>query len=226
MSSKQEPLVAACAHQLYEAIAKALSQSHGIRVEDLISACAAIVGETMIEAAGNFNPRSHNFTPGSRVLSDTVNALFCGDQDLANAPTDSVAGILFAKLKACGFAAADFPVLKDVFTQLVANTGKPAEWGRVPLSIPQVNYPYILPLRVTYETRSMIDNLFEPLGQNSRDRLHATVLTLAEALCVTRDVLSRRIATALAFETVNGMAKTAPMTDEAMANLQAEQKKR
>jgi hypothetical protein len=39
-------------------------------------------------------------------------------------------------------------------------------------------------------------------------------------------VLSRRIATALAFETVNGMAKTAPMTDEAMANLQAEQKKR
>jgi hypothetical protein len=37
-------------------------------------------------------------------------------------------------------------------------------------------------------------------------------------------VLDRRIAITLALETVNGMAKTAPMTDAAMAKLKAEQK--
>jgi hypothetical protein len=37
-------------------------------------------------------------------------------------------------------------------------------------------------------------------------------------------MLGRRIATTLAIETVNGMAKTAPMTDAAMAKLKMGQK--
>jgi hypothetical protein len=39
---------------------------------------------------------------------------------------------------------------------------------------------------------------------------------LAQALCETRDILNRTIATTLAIETINGMAKTAPLTDAAI----------
>jgi hypothetical protein len=42
---------------------------------------------------------------------------------------------------------------------------------------------------------------------------------MARALCETRDVLNRIIAITPAIETINGMAKTAPMTDTAMAKV-------
>lgn len=47
---------------------------------------------------------------------------------------------------------------------------------------------------------------------------------LAETVCKTRDVLNRRVAITLALETVNGMSKTGPMTDAAMAKVKAQQK--
>ncbi len=72
--------------------------------------------------------------------------------------------------------------------------------------------------------RPTMDKLFAPLGDNRQQRLQAATLTLAETLCKTRDVLNRRIATTLAIEAVNGMAKTAPMTDAAMAKIKAEKK--
>jgi hypothetical protein len=213
-----------CAHALYEALAKAITQNGRIRVEDLISAAAAIVGEASIGAAGDFNPRKHDFTPGSRVLSTKANELFCGDKDFNEAPADSVVGILSNKLIKCGFTKADFPELKNVFTYFVANIGKGEEWGKVPLSIPKDNHPFIMPLRVSYETRPMVDKIFVPLGDNQQQKLQAAALALAETLCKTRDVLNRRIAITLALETVNGMSKTASMTDAAMEKLKAEPK--
>jgi hypothetical protein len=212
------------AHQLYEALAKALTQNGRIRVEDLISASAAIVGEAIIGAAGEYNPRDHKYAPGSRVLSQKVNILFCGDADFDQAPADSVVGILHTGLLGCGFVKTDFPDLKDVFTSFVANIGKASDWGKVPLSIAKDHYPFIMPLRVTYETRAMVDNIFAPLDNNQAQRLQAATLALSEVLCKTRDALNRCVAITLALETVNGMAKTAPMTDAAMEKLKSGQK--
>ncbi len=122
--------VESCGSALYEALARALTQNDRIRVEDLISAAGAITGEAIIGAAGDFNPRVHDYPPGSRVLSTKVNGLFCGDKDFDEAPVDSVIGILSDKLTKGGFAKADFPVLKDIFTYFVANIGKAEEWGK------------------------------------------------------------------------------------------------
>ena len=158
------------------------------------------------------------------MFSTKANELISGDKDFDEAPADSIIGILKDKLTDCGFTKVDFPVLKDVFTHFAANIGNKEDWGKVPLSVPKDNHPFILPLRAAYETRSIIDKTFAPLGDNRQQRLHATTLTLAETLCKTRDVLNRKIATTLAIETVNGMAKTAPMTDAAMAKLKAEKK--
>jgi len=222
--NKKTSPVEECGQALYAGLAQALTQNGRIRVEDLISASAAITGEAIIGAAKDFNPRQHDYTPGSRVLSQKANELFCGDRDFYEAPADSVVGILRDKLNKCGFTAADFPELKEVFTYFVANIGKAEDWGKVPLSIPKDNHPFRMPLRVVYETRPMVDKIFAQLGDDQNQRFKAASLALAEALCKTRDVLVRRLAITLALETVNGMAKTAPMTDAAMEKLKVQQK--
>jgi hypothetical protein len=158
------------------------------------------------------------------VFSTKANDLISGDTDFDEAPADSIIGILKEKLTSCGFNKADFPVLKDVFTYFAANVGKVEDWGKVPLSVPKDNHPLIKPLRAAYELRPTVDKIFAPLGDNRQQKLHAVTLMLAETLCKTRDMLGRRIATTLAIETVNGMAKTAPMTDAAMAKLKMGQK--
>jgi hypothetical protein len=223
--NKKTTTVESCAHALYEALTKALTQNGRIHVEDLISAAAAIVGEKCIEAAGDFNPRDHQFSPGQRVFSQKANELFSGDKDINDAPTDSVVGVLCDKLLSNGFTKSDFPPsLKEIFTYFAANVGKPEDWGKVPLSIPKDNYPFIMPLRAAYELRLTVDKLFAPLGDDHKQKLQAATLALAETLCKTRDVLNRQIAIKLALETVNGMSKTAPMTDAAFAKVKAGQK--
>ena len=73
----------AAAHQLYEYLCAFTKKDGRIRVEDLITAVSSVVGELCIGAAGDFNPRKHQFVPGSRVFSEKVNELFSGNvQDL------------------------------------------------------------------------------------------------------------------------------------------------
>ena len=219
---EQKTQIEICAAALYQALTRALTNERGIHVEDLISVAAAIVGEACIETAGDFNPRNHDFVPGQRVFSTNANALFCDDKDLSAAPAGSIVGILRDKLLGDGFIQTDFPSLNDIFSHFAASVGKLEDWGKVPLSIPKEHHPFVMPLRAAYEMRSTVDSVFAPLGNNPREKLHAATLTLAETLWQTRDVLDRQTAIKLALETVNGMAKTAPMTDAAMAKAKAE----
>jgi hypothetical protein len=208
-----------CADVLYSALKGAVTQEGRIRVEDLISAAAAIVGEAAIAMAGDFDPRRHEYAPGTRVFSTKINQLICDDKSRQQAPTDSIVGDLCERLVACGFSQTDFPKLEGVFRHFAENIGQKEEWGKVPLSIAQQHHPFAQPLRVAYEMRAIVDSSLLPLGDDKGNRLRATTAVLARALCETRDVLNRIIATTLAIETVNGMAKTAPMTDAATAKV-------
>jgi hypothetical protein len=221
---KQKTPVETSSDTLYAALKGAMSQGGRIRVEDLISASAAVVGEAAIAEVGDFDPRRHTYVPGTRVFSTNVNRLLCDDKSLEEAPPDSIVGTLREKLNGCGFALSDFPDLTEVFKYFAANIGKEEDWGTVPLSVPQQHYPFLLPLRVAYQSRAIVDQSLAPLGGDNSQRLRATILGLAKALCETRDILNRTIATTLALETVNGMAKTAPMTDATMAAVIEKQK--
>jgi hypothetical protein len=184
-----------------------------------ISAGAAIVGETAIATAGDYDPRRHDHPPGARVFSTKINQLICDDKSFQEAPTDSIVGNLRERLLVCDFSQSDFPKLEDVFKHFAANIGKKEDWGKVPLSIAQQHHPFAQPLRVAYETRPIVDSSLSPLGDDARNRLRAATAMLARALCETRDALTRIVATTLAIETVDGMAKTAPMTAAAMAKM-------
>jgi hypothetical protein len=221
---KQRDPVEACSDTLYTAMKSAVTQGGRIRVEDLISASASVVGEAAIAAAGDLDPRQHAHVPGTRVFSTNVNRLICDDRNFDGAPPESIVGTLREKLRGCGFTDADFPALNDVFKYFAANIGRKEDWGKVPLSVPQQHHPFLLPIRVVYETRAAVEQSLAPLCGNQSQRLRATTLALAKALCETRDVLSRIIATTLAMETVNGMSKTAPMTDAAIATIREKEK--
>jgi hypothetical protein len=171
-----------------------------------------------IEVAGDFNPRKHQFVPGSRVFSDKVNELFAGNSDdIETVPAESIVGTLRDRLLQAGYTRADFPSLKRVFEYFAANVGKSSDWGKVPLSVPEENKPFILPLRVAYETRVTVDRTFRPLT-NPSQKLRAGTLALTQVLIAVQHVIKKNIALLLAPETLNGMAKTAPMTDEALAS--------
>jgi hypothetical protein len=221
---KQKDSVETSSDALYAALKAAVIEGGRIRVEDLISASAAVVGEAAIAEAGDFDPRRHTHVPGTRVFSTNINRLFCDDKSLEEAPPGSIVGTLREKLSGCGFALSDFPDLTEVFKYFAANIGQTEDWGKVPLSVPQQHYPFLPPLRVAYQTRAIVDQSLAPLGGNNSQRLRATILALAKALCETRNILNRTVATTLALETVNGMAKTAPMTDAALAAVIEKQK--
>ncbi len=210
--------IESCAHALFEALADGLKKGGRIRAEDMIAVAGSITAEACIGAAGDFNPREHRFVPGARVFSTKVNELFSGDTadaGIDGPPSVSIVGMLRDRLLASGYNKSDFPTLKVILQDFAANIGKPSDWGRVPLSVPPENVPSILPLQVAYENRPTVDRIFQPLT-DPQERLHAAVLTLAEALVAVRDVIDKKIALLIALQIVNGMAKTAPMTDEAM----------
>src|SRR5580704_17733666 len=65
----------------------------GVRVEDLLSAAAAVTGQACIRAAGDYDPDDHNFVPGASVLSVRTNELLVGDTSSWEA---APAGCVFA----------------------------------------------------------------------------------------------------------------------------------
>jgi hypothetical protein len=184
-----------------------------IRVEDAISAAATIVGERCIDATGDFPLRDHGGVPGSRFFSTRANVLICGDMPaVSQVPKDSIVGVLRSRLDPGVYADADFPALSEVFRQYAARLGNPADWGRVPLSVEQEHLPFLLPMRVGFETRGRVDEILRPIHEDRVRCLRIATECLAEILMRVASVIDHRLALMLAIETVNGMAKTTPMT--------------
>lgn len=194
-----------------------------IRVEDAISAAATIVGERCIDTAGDFPLRDHELTPGSRAFSTRANELICGDVSeggVSRIPADSIVGVLRARLDRRLYSDAEFPDLAEIFRGFAARIGNPADWGKVPLSVPEDHLPFIPPLRVGYETRAKVDNTLAPARNDKARCLRIATEALAEILAMVASAIDHKLALTLALETVNGMAKTAPMTDRAMQQAQ------
>jgi hypothetical protein len=196
-------------------------RGEALGAKEAIAAMAAVVGERCIEAAGEYTARGHKFVPGQRVFSDLINTLLAGEvtsDDLAAVPGNSVFGIIRDQLEEDGFKASIFPSIPGVFRGFAAQIGHPDDWGKVPLSLPRTQWPQKLPLRVTFDTRAHID---AAVGADSGKKLHAlrmTTLALTTLMKELRAHIDPNVSLIVALETINGMAKTAPMTDKAIEN--------
>ncbi len=215
--------------RLVEMVLGSLRDPSGrIRVEDAISVAATIVGERCIEAGGEYPIRDHTFAPGSRVFSDRVNQLICGNDPstpIAAAPASSVLGHLRRQLDPGTYRDEDFPEMRQVIHTLAARTGDLQDWGKVPLSVPTVHLPWILPLQAGYETRAQVDGILGPMRNDPQRCLQIATDALAEILMLVATSIDRRLALALAVETLHGMSKTAPMTEKAMNEAQMGRRK-
>jgi hypothetical protein len=181
---------------------------------EAIAAMAAVVGERCQEVAAEFPVRKHTFVPGQRVFSDGVNVLLAGDGrtlDLQAIPPDTVYGQIRDQVNGSRFSQERFPSLLDVFRGFAGRVGKPEDWGKVPLSVPPEEWPRLLPLRVTFDTRSGIDAALKPVKEDRARALRVCTLALTMLLNETGNDLDPSTELTLVFETINGIAKTAPM---------------
>ena len=186
-----------------------------IRVEDLLSAAGAVCGEACIAAAGEFDPESHDFVPGSAVLSDRVNEILCGNATDWPTTGDSVFGLVFAGAIRAGYVIEDFPVLADVFRVYLAGLGggNADRWGYVSLSVAVDHWPRTPPLRAAYELRGPAHAILEERGIPKPSWPTAGGLTVARELDRVQTAIERGVGVHIAIETINGMAKMAPMTE-------------
>ena len=132
--------------------------------------------------------------------------------------------MLRSRLSPRVYADADFPVLSEVFRQYAARVCSPGHWGKVPLSVGDDHLPFVFPLRVGYETRGRVDEILHPVREDKARCLRIATEGLAEILSRVASAIDHRLALTLAIETVNGMSKTAPMTEKVMQQAQSRPK--
>ena len=134
---------------------------------------------------------------------------------MSQIPADSIVGVLRARLDPRVYLDTEFPDLSEIFRQFAARIGDPVDWGKVPLSVHQDHLPFIPPLRIGYQTR-----ILAPPKNDKARCLRISTDALAEILAMVASAIDHKLALTLAIETINGMAKTAPMTERAMQQAQ------
>ena len=187
---------------------------HRIRVEDLLSAAAAVCGEACIAAAGDFDLEHHAFTPGSPVFSDRVNGILCADASDWGSAATSVFGIIRGGALAQGYATDDFPPIDEPIRLFARRS--PATVRRRGASCRSACPRTIgrscsrSARRTTFAGRSVRSS------RSSRSQRaewpHTCAFALVVELARVREAIDHGVAVRLVLETVNGMAKTAPMT--------------
>lgn len=220
-AASPEVALTTCSKRLHEAILEKVKVGNAARVEDLINTAASILGECCIAYNGEIDPRQHPLQPGDPILSDAMNRLLSGDvagSEFAAVPRASIFGLIRDGICNSGYEAGDFPSLEAVYRNFVANAHGKQEWGWVPLSVPEQHVPFVRPLQVAYEMRPVVHRACRECG-TMKLRLLSCVYALISILAMVKDAIDRKVALLLAVETINGVAKTAPLTDEMMRTL-------
>jgi len=186
------------------------------RCEDLVSAIAAFAGEACMRQAAEFDCDNHRFAPGTPVFSQKVNVVLSGDRcDWAQIPATSAFGRIFNMLTQHPdgpWSADSFPdvaALYRRFAEARRGTATRESFGKAPLSIPGKHFPVVPPLRAAHNLRCAVFARW-PLAPEPAISVMAQMVLLKILLTI-RPHLDEHIALTLALETMNAMAKTAPL---------------
>ncbi|WP_062061426.1 hypothetical protein [Aquimarina longa] len=216
-----KPSVEKLTKNLVNYVYNSVQSEKGVRVEDALCVIATIVAERCIKIANEFSIYEHDYEPGSPMFSEKINEILVGPinvEDWNDLPEECVFSRIKRKINS-HFSKSPFPSLNAIFEVYAANIGK-SEWGNITLSIPDENKPFLLPLRAGYETRKYID---ENINLESDEKtLRIVINAICRILIETKNILDPSVSLTLIFEVINGMSKTATMTDKRMENLQTE----
>lgn len=216
-----KPSVDKLTNQLVNHVFSIIQTDKGVRVEDAICVMATILAERCIKVTNEFSIYSHDFEPGSTVFSERINELLVGPSSFKkweDLPTDCMFRRMKLKLNS-NFDSSLFPSLDNIFVSFAENIGE-SEWGNLKLSVPRDNLPSILPLQAGYETRKYVDEKINVVDDEYT--LRVVINAMCSILIETKKAIDPSIALALTFEIINGMCKTATMTEIKMQELKAD----
>jgi hypothetical protein len=215
-----------------KAIEELVGAVHGIaenppgryRCEDLISAIAAFTGEAVMRQAGDFDFDHHTLTPGQPVFSLKVNGLLSGDRsEWPEIPVTSVFGAIHNILPnhpSHPWPRESFPNVGKVYERFAAarHGGVSKDWGKAALSVPPSHYPSegMPPLRAAYDLRRSVGKQWQSQGVSAEAIAAVAQFSLLKIMTLVRAQIEPKIGLLLAFETINSMAKTAPVLPKHM----------
>jgi hypothetical protein len=195
------------------------------RPEDLISAAAAFTGESAMRQAHDFDFDRHTFTPGRPVFSQKINEILSGDRtNWEEMPDGCVFGALYGILinhPNRPWPREDFPDVGGIYSRFAAarkHGASQAEWGKAPLSVPPSHYPSerLPPLRVAFDMRTFVYKSWAKEKLSADAVLTMAQLNLIMIMTQMQPQVDPAIGLLLAFETINAMAKTAPVLPKHM----------
>jgi hypothetical protein len=185
-----------------------------VRVEDYLTAVAAVTGEAAIVSAG-IDIESLDMPPGAALFGDQINEVLTTDTtEIDKMSADSVVGILVAALVPNVVPLADFGSLEDLYRSVAQHVGD-QEWGNVHVSVGADHAPTIPPIRLAFELRPAVEATCAEAGIVDARRHQPCALALAGALDQVKEAIDIKLGLRLALEVVFGMAKMAPMSRRA-----------
>jgi hypothetical protein len=189
------------------------------RPEDVISAAAAFAGECVIRRAGDFDFDRHTFTPGQPIFSPNVTQLLSGDRaDYEEMPRRTVfRGIYMILVHHPNrpWPRESFPDVRKIYERDTAARvhGVSKDWGKAPLSVPRTHYPSEdrPPLRAAFVLRGFVAKRWPNERPSAESLLLMAQYLVIMAMTQMRTQIEPKIGLLLAFETLNAMAKSAPL---------------
>lgn len=186
--------------------------TRGVRVEDYLTALAAVSGEAVLISAGLFDIETSDIAPGAPVFGDRINELLTGDTTELNAlPPSSAAGILVAELVPDVVPAQAFGSLEALYKGVAERVGS-GGWGRIATTVPEANQPTIVPIQVAFELRPAVEAAIADSGLEPAHRYVPCAIALSLAVKQVREAIDLAIAMRLALEVLFGAAKMMPMS--------------
>lgn len=188
------------------------------RAEDLLSAAASCAGEVILRQSAPFDVDGHAFNPGAPIFSQKATELLSGDRSAWNeVPITSAFGSLFhilTKKPESPWPASCFPEVAGIYQRFAMsrrNGVSKEAWGKAPLSVATMHYPVKPPLRTAFEIRQLIVAHWRH-DKPSLDVVRVlTTTALCRLLITLQNVIAHDVAITIVLETMNAMAKTAPV---------------
>ena len=189
--------------ELTRLLVRSYKSERGVHAETAIGATAALAGDFALRAVER-NPPASGF-----VTSEKVSALLFGTDPLG---TTGLCGVIRQGAVKAGAAETAIPELEDI----TARIKEAIEGGGLypPLSVPEEHYPQEWSPNACPRLRAAAAEICQSHGLNGPKSATALVIACAFLINETREVLPPEIGARIALETMIGVARMAPVTEE------------
>lgn len=189
--------------ELTRLLVKSYQSENGVHAETVIAAAAALAGDFALRAAEP-NPPASGY-----IVSEKAGALLFGTDPLG---TTGLCGVIRQGAVKAGANEQAIPELEEITARI---TEAMEEGGPYPpLTVPDEHFPQEWSPNACPRLRAAAADICKSHGLNAPKSATALVIACAFLINETRQVLPPEIGARLALETMIGVARMAPVTEE------------